>query len=648
MSWPEANQSYLVARIEAVGEHLDRIARGDNPDASSAGIQARVTEAAGPLEGTSSLDRLTETFGLSEFEADLLVILAGVELDSTFTARLAAASRDQHLTQPTFGLCLAALPEPHWSALSPSRPLRFWRMVEIGPSDSLTAAPLRLDERILHYLAGIDFIDDRLGGFVEPVTAPVQLVPSHHELVRRVLDVWMHTENGAAGVIVQLTGPDSRATGSVASSAAAHLGMELWQLADVDIPTNVTDRESLIRLWEREAALSGRALAIRHGETEARQQAAALANTIRGLVVLAGRGGIDLRDRSSVRIEVGRPYPSEQLAVWVESIPEGVEPPRDALESVVEQFDFGVESIGAAALDYGSRVQGRKQEDPGDELWRAALRQSRPQGGGLAQRVEAVATWGDLVLPGTQKETLRQIAAHVRHRPTVYDTWGFALRESQGLGITALFSGRSGTGKTMAAEVLANELRLDLYRIDLSSVVSKYIGETEKNLRRVFDDAEVGGSILLFDEADALFGKRSEVKDSHDRYANIEVSYLLQRMEAYRGLAILTTNIKEAVDSAFMRRIRFAIDFGFPDQAMREQIWRKVYPTATPTTGLEPARLARLTATGGDIRNIALNAAFRAAETGTRVSMDHVAQAAQDEFSKLDRNISDVDIRGSR
>jgi SpoVK/Ycf46/Vps4 family AAA+-type ATPase len=265
----------------------------------------------------------------------------------------------------------------------------------------------------------------------------------------------------------------------------------------------------------------------------------------------------------------------------------------------------------------------------------------------LAQRVRAVATWDELVLPETQIETLRQMAAHVRHRPTVYDEWGFAARESRGLGITALFSGRSGTGKTMAAEVLANELRLDLYRIDLSSVVSKYIGETEKNLKRVFDDAEVGGSILLFDEADALFGKRSEVKDSHDRYANIEVSYLLQRMEAYRGLAILTTNIREAVDPAFMRRIRFSIDFGFPDEALREQIWRNVYPTATPTTGLEPARLARLTATGGDIRNIALNSAFRAAATGARVSMDHVASAAQDEFSKLDRNISDVDIRGS-
>lgn len=646
MSWPEENQAYLVARIEAVGEHLDRLARGEEQRPPSAQVQAVIESTAEPLAGSSSLERLTETFGLSDFEEDLLVLLAAVELDSSFAARFAAASGDHHLTQPTFGLSLSALPEPHWSALSPSRPLRYWRMVEIGPSDALTAASLRLDERILHYLAGIDFIDDRLGGFVEPVATPAQLVPSQHDAVRQVLDVWTHLENGAGGVIVQLTGPDAKVMAGVAASAASHLGMELWQVIDVDIPPSVTDRESLVRLWEREAALSGRTLAIRHGDSESRHQAAALANTVRGLVVLAGRDGLELRDRPTVRIEVGRPTLSEQLTVWNQSTTGPLKPPQDSLEAVVRQFDLGVEAILAAALDYTSRARTGEPEDLGEEVWGAALRQSRPQNDSLAQRVAAVASWDDLVLPDTQMETLRQIAAHVRHRPTVYDDWGFADRESRGLGITALFSGRSGTGKTMAAEVLANELRLDLYRIDLSSVVSKYIGETEKNLRRVFDAAEVGGSILLFDEADALFGKRSEVKDSHDRYANIEVSYLLQRMEAYRGLAILTTNIREAVDPAFMRRIRFSIDFEFPDEAMRERIWQRVYPTATPTTGLEPATLARLTATGGDIRNIALNAAFRAAEDGAGVSMDHLARAAHDEFFKLDRNLSDVDLGG--
>jgi SpoVK/Ycf46/Vps4 family AAA+-type ATPase len=232
----------------------------------------------------------------------------------------------------------------------------------------------------------------------------------------------------------------------------------------------------------------------------------------------------------------------------------------------------------------------------------------------------------------------------VRQRARVYETWGFAQKSNRGLGISALFAGASGTGKTLAAEVLANELNLDLYRIDLSQVVSKYIGETEKNLRRVFDAAESGGAVLLFDEADALFGKRSEVKDSHDRYANIEVSYLLQRMEAYRGLAILTTNMKSALDSAFLRRIRFIVNFPFPDAGQRAEIWRRIFPPATPTDGLDAARLARLNVAGGNIRNIALNAAFLAADAREPVRMQHLLRAAKIEYAKLEKTLSTGEV----
>jgi SpoVK/Ycf46/Vps4 family AAA+-type ATPase len=198
----------------------------------------------------------------------------------------------------------------------------------------------------------------------------------------------------------------------------------------------------------------------------------------------------------------------------------------------------------------------------------------------------------------------------------------------------------------MAAEVLANELHLDLYQIDLSQVVSKYIGETEKNLGRIFDAAEEGGSILLFDEADALFGKRSEVKDSHDRYANIEVSYLLQRMESYRGLAILTTNLKESLDEAFLRRIRFVVQFPFPDAAQRTEIWRRIFPAETPTEDLDPEKLARLGVAGGNIRNIALSAAFHAADANGPVRMEHLLQAARSEYMKLEKPLTDGEIRG--
>jgi SpoVK/Ycf46/Vps4 family AAA+-type ATPase len=194
--------------------------------------------------------------------------------------------------------------------------------------------------------------------------------------------------------------------------------------------------------------------------------------------------------------------------------------------------------------------------------------------------------------------------------------------------------------------VIAAALRLDLYQVDLSQVVSKYIGETEANLRRVFEGAEAGGAVLLFDEADALFGKRSEVKDSHDRYANIEVSYLLQRMESYRGLAILTTNLKSSLDTAFLRRIRFVVQFPFPDAAGRAEIWRRIFPAATPTDGLDFSRLAQLNVSGGNIRNIALNAAFLAADAGEPVRMTHVLRAARGEYAKLEKTLTEAEVAG--
>ena len=223
---------------------------------------------------------------------------------------------------------------------------------------------------------------------------------------------------------------------------------------------------------------------------------------------------------------------------------------------------------------------------------------------------------------------------------------GFAQKSARGLGISALFPGASGTGKTVAAEVLADELNLDLYRIDLSQVVSKYVGETEKNLRQVFDAAEEGGAILLFDEADALFGKRSEVKDSHDRYANIEVSYLLQRVESYCGLANLTTNMKDAIDDAFLRRIRWVVVFPFPDATLRAEIWRRIIPEATPTEDLDPAKLAHLNVPGGNIRNIALHAAFLAADEDEAARMQHILRAARIEYTKLEKPLTDREIRG--
>ena len=279
-----------------------------------------------------------------------------------------------------------------------------------------------------------------------------------------------------------------------------------------------------------------------------------------------------------------------------------------------------------------------------EDAWHACRDKSGGNSAVLAQRLTPCYTWDDIVLPDDLMRQLREIADQVAARAQVYERWGFGARLPRGRGINALFSGPSGTGKTMAAEILANHLQLDLYRIDLAGVVSKYIGETEKNLRNVFDAAEQSGAILFFDEADALFGKRTEVKDSHDRYANIEVNYLLQRMEDFRGLAILCTNRRSALDRAFLRRLRFLVEFPFPDGENRRMIWQKVFPSQAPMAPFDPSALSRLEISGGNIRNIALNAAFLAAGQNTNIGMEHVLHAARREYSKIDKMLTEAEF----
>ncbi len=244
-----------------------------------------------------------------------------------------------------------------------------------------------------------------------------------------------------------------------------------------------------------------------------------------------------------------------------------------------------------------------------------------------------------MVLAAETFAELNALAAQVARRAEVHHEWGYRHVLGRATGISALFAGPSGVGKTMAAEAIAKTLSLDLYVVDLSRLTSKYIGETEKNLRRVFDAAEAGGCVLFFDEADALFGKRSEVKDSHDRYANAEISYLLQRMESFSGLAILATNLKSHLDTAFLRRIRTIVDFSIPDAEARQALWRRALPESAPQEGIELKALARH-ATGGNITTIATNAAFRASAEGAMIGMRHIAAAMSSEFRKLDRDPS--------
>jgi len=307
----------------------------------------------------------------------------------------------------------------------------------------------------------------------------------------------------------------------------------------------------------------------------------------------------------------------------------------------------GIRTAGAMAREVAAlSVGSRPLQDLTALAWNVCRNQARRSLDSLAHRIEPRAKWDSLILPEVQLQTLQQIVIHVRRRHVVQTDWGFSEKYARGSGVTALFSGPSGTGKTMAAEVIANELALDLYHIDLASTLSKYIGETEKHLRRIFDAADESGAVLLFDEADALFGKRSEVTDSHDRYANLQISYLLQRMESYRGIAILTTNMKQALDTAFLRRLRFIVQFSFPDASQRERIWQRVFPTRTPVAALDYKRLAQLNIPGGIIRNIATYSAFLAAEEGRAVHMDHILRASRMEYAKIDKPLTATETGG--
>jgi ATPase family associated with various cellular activities (AAA) len=590
--------------------------------AALSALRSRLDGETAPLEEPPALARIGDAFGLSSFERELLLLCAAGELDSAFP-------------QVTFSLAFAALTDAHWSALAPTGPLRRWRLVEIDTGNPLASARLRIDERVLHELVGVTHLDERLLGLVDPLLLADDLAPSRRELVDRLAALWASSRE--SWTAVQLCGTDAEAAREVTAAAATRQGLVAFVVRVAEIPAAPSERDALARLWEREAALVGALLLVERDDDDPREAARAATRFVESTgapLVVAGREPLALRGRSWARVTVPPLDTNERTALWRATLGSSAVEHDGEVDAVAAQFALSAEAVRAAAADALGR----------GALWEAAREQARPRLDELAPRIEPRALWDDLVLPESQTRTLREIVLHVRNRASVYQAWGFAAKSARGLGISALFAGPSGTGKTMAAEVLANELRLDLYRIDLSAVVSKYIGETEKNLRRVFDAAESGGVILLFDEADALFGKRSEVKDSHDRYANIEIGYLLQRMEAYRGLAILTTNMRGALDSAFLRRLRFVVQFPFPDAARRGEIWRRVFPAETPTADLDLSRLARLDVPGGAIRNIALNAAFLAADADEPVRMAHLASAARSEVAKLERPLTEAEI----
>ncbi|NVO58270.1 ATP-binding protein [Rhodobacteraceae bacterium B1Z28] len=573
------------------------------------------------LAAGSALEALAAMFHLSTEEIELLALCAAAELEVT------VAQRVERLTgQTVLQLDLADRMLPGaWDALCPEAPLRHWRLVELKGSGPIRSKPIQMDERILQFLLGTTYLDARLEGILDHVPAESQ---EDQTEVQRLASAWT---SGERLPVLIVAGHDSLSKRKLCASAVAEIGLRLYRLQGADVPVDWTQRAALAIFVDRELALSGAALLI-EADDETVRKAATFADLVSGPTILSAPDPEMPERTPRLRIDLEPPGRKDRRALWQAALGGDQGLQSADFDRLAEQFALDASGIDtAAAQARGAQVAGMAP------VWQAARIQARRTLDRLAERIETRATWEDLVLPREQLSILHDLEHHLREAWTVNQAWGWSAKSARGLGTAALFAGPSGTGKTLAAEVLAGALSLDLFRIDLSQVISKYIGETEKNLSRIFAAAENGGAILLFDEADALFGKRSEVKDSHDRYANVEVSYLLQRMEAYRGLAILTTNQKSAVDQAFLRRLRYVVTFAFPDAASRREIWVRIFPCETPTEGLDPDRLARLSLTGGSIRSIALNAAFLAAGAKEPVRMVHILRAAQREYAKLEK-----------
>ena len=624
------------------------------------------------------LGMLARRFGLSTFDVELLVIALAPELDLRYERLYAFLQDDVTRRRPTLDLALTLLCDSANARaarrvhVAPDAPLIRHRLVRLAApatmgSTSMLAASIEVDDQIIQLLLGQDALTGALAGVStlerslsdELDASAVLDAPS----VERLTALVARAYGSGDRLQIALRGPDGSGRRSTARAITAAVGAPLLSLDTARLDGSA-DAESLLRIALRTASLRRAiVLVLDTANLTAPMRDALLEHA--GVVLFrepeSAGGTLGAHEALSVRL--GTPSLEGRRALWSHALARRrLRADERALDLLAHRFRItprqidGAVGQAAVARAWGSALTEPRQAPQSptesrpllteDALFAAARAQCGAELEALAARIAPRHRWADLVLPPDALVQLRELCDRVACRDTVVAEWGFGTRIARGGGVNALFSGPSGTGKTMAAEVIAGALGVDLFRVDLAGIVSKYIGETEKNLDRVFAAAEHANGIVFFDEADALFGKRSEVHDSHDRYANIEISYLLQKMEQFDGVAILATNLRGNLDDAFVRRLAFAVHFPFPDAAHRERIWRGIWPALAPVDPeLDLALLAqRFTLSGGHIRNIALAAAFLAAQRGDRIEMRDVLRATRREYQKLGKTLTTADL----
>lgn len=633
-------QARLDRLVHDIAEHTAESLRG--------GIPLRLVE-------------LAALFDLTAVDLNIVLLCLAPELDRGYERLYAYLHDDVTRRQPTVDLALSLFcPDldskvAARTRLTPAAALRRYRLVELGEQAgqravSLLDSTLRLEPRVAGFLLGDDAIDARLEPFARLVAAEVSINDLVFPAAFRAQLAELAEQAGSAGpaFFCYFQGPSGTGKRSAAAACCQVMARPLLIVAGRRVAaSDAGEFATLLHLIGREARLQGALLywedfdALLADENAARlTDLFAVLGALPGPVFVAGDTAWEptgvLRRCTFLRIPFPQPGAEERLRIWQTAFSA---PPLD-LSDVAGKFRLSGGQIRDAAATARNMAAARAPAAPrvtAADLYAACRFHSNRKLTELAVAITPHYTWDDIVLPGDQMTQLREIYDQVRHRNLVYDSWGFGGKLAMGKGLSVLFTGPPGTGKTMAADVLAHSLGLNLYKIDLSAVVSKYIGETEKNLARIFAEAMTSNAILFFDEADALFGKRTQIHDAHDRYANVETSYLLQKMEEYEGVVVLATNLRNNMDEAFVRRLHATVEFQLPGLADRRRIWEQIWPAATPRdAGLDLDFLARrVEVAGGSIRNIALAGAFLAAADGGVVTMGHVLHATRREYQKM-------------